>query len=72
MKACLGGWASIKGSIIVNIIVVIKVVKKIQIIFLIQLTPVNHGWATNVYQVKNLFNNSRTKFITWKRQQKDS
>lgn len=72
MKACLGGWTSIKGSIIVNIIVVIKVVKKIQIIFLIQLTPVNHGWATNVYQVKNLFNNSRTKFITWKRQQKDN
>lgn len=27
MKACLGGWTSIKGSIIVDIIVVIKVAK---------------------------------------------
>lgn len=48
MKACLGGWTSIKGSIIVDIIVVLKAVKKTQIIFLIQLTPVNLGWATDI------------------------
>lgn len=53
MKACLGEWTSIKGSIIVDIIVLLKVAKKIQLIFLIALTPVNQGLATNIYWVKN-------------------
>lgn len=67
MKACLGGWTSIRSSIIVDIIVMIKVAKKIQLIFLIRLTPVNQGWATNIYRVKNFVNNSVTTFIILKR-----
>lgn len=52
--------------------VIIKVAKNIQLIFLIWLTPMNWGWATNIYQVKNFVNNSITNFITCKWQQKES
>lgn len=53
MKACLRRWTSIEDNIIIDIIIVLKVVDKIQFTFLLGLTPVNQGLATNTYQVTN-------------------